>query len=306
MKLNIANPFTGSQKFMECDDEKKLRVLYDKKISQEVEGDDLGEEFKGYIFRISGGNDKQGFPMRQGVLCNHRVRLLLTKGSPCYRPRRKGEKKRKSVRGCIVGSDLAVLNLVVVKIGESDVPGLSEIVPRRVGPKRATKIKKLFNLSKTDDVRKYVIGIKKVDKKGKTYTKRPKIQRLITPMKKKHDNRLKTLKKRMIAKAKENAAEYGKLLAKRKKEALMARQSKLSKRRSSRRASRKVSTKGSIKKSSVRKASSTKISTDKKKSKTAMASKAKKDPKTNKVEKAKKVSKVKVAKASKKSDPKKS
>ena len=28
-----------------------------------------------------------------------------------YRPRRTGERKRKSVRGCIVGSDLSVLNL---------------------------------------------------------------------------------------------------------------------------------------------------------------------------------------------------
>lgn len=37
---------------------------------------------------ITGGNDKQGFPMKQGVLCNHRVRLLLADGSSCYRARR--------------------------------------------------------------------------------------------------------------------------------------------------------------------------------------------------------------------------
>eukprot|EP00953_Heterococcus_sp_UTEX-ZZ885_P039756 20364-Heterococcus_DN1.PRE.3 len=41
------------------------RALYDKRISQEVDGESLGEEFAGYIFRISGGNDKQGFPMKQ-------------------------------------------------------------------------------------------------------------------------------------------------------------------------------------------------------------------------------------------------
>ncbi len=39
----------------------------------------MGDEFKGYIFRITGGNDKQGFPMKQGVLVNGRVRLLLKK-----------------------------------------------------------------------------------------------------------------------------------------------------------------------------------------------------------------------------------
>ena len=39
----------GTQKFIEIDDEKKLRALYDKRISQEVNGEDLGEEFAGYV-----------------------------------------------------------------------------------------------------------------------------------------------------------------------------------------------------------------------------------------------------------------
>lgn len=72
---------------------------------------------KGYVVRISGGNDKQGFPMKQGVLTHGRVRLLLSKGHSCYRPRRTGERKRKSVRGCIVDANLSVLNLVIVKKG---------------------------------------------------------------------------------------------------------------------------------------------------------------------------------------------
>lgn len=74
--------------------------------------------FQGYVVRISGGNDKQGFPMKQGVLTNGRVRLLLSKGHSCYRPRRTGERKRKSVRGCIVDANLSVLNLVIVRKGE--------------------------------------------------------------------------------------------------------------------------------------------------------------------------------------------
>src|SRR5699024_7072050 len=76
-------------------------------------------EWKGYVFRIAGGNDKQGFPMKQGVLTNSRVRLLLSAGHSCYRPRRDGERKRKSVRGCIVDSNLSVLALVIVQKGES-------------------------------------------------------------------------------------------------------------------------------------------------------------------------------------------
>ena len=138
MKLNIACPSTGAQKWVEVDDEKKLRALYDNRIGAEVEGEALGEEFNGYVFRISGGNDKQGFPMKQGVLCNHRVKLLLRAGASCYRQRRSGERKRKSVRGCVVGPDLAVLNLVVVKQGDAEIEGLTDTqVPVRLGPKRA-------------------------------------------------------------------------------------------------------------------------------------------------------------------------
>jgi ribosomal protein S6E (S10) len=39
-------------------------------MGAEVEADHLGDEWKGYILRIAGGNDKQGFPMKQGVLTN--------------------------------------------------------------------------------------------------------------------------------------------------------------------------------------------------------------------------------------------
>ena len=125
-------------------------------MGQEVPGDSVGDEFKGYIFKITGGNDKQGFPMKQGVMHPSRVRLLLSKGHSCYRPRRNGERKRKSVRGCIVGPDLAVLSLVILKQGESDLPGLTDVNhPNRLGPKRATKIRRFFGLSKEDDVSTY-------------------------------------------------------------------------------------------------------------------------------------------------------
>ena len=66
----------------------QVRPFYEKRMGQEIEADTLGDEFKGYVVRITGGNDKQGFPMKQGVLTNGRVRLLLNKGHTCYRPRR--------------------------------------------------------------------------------------------------------------------------------------------------------------------------------------------------------------------------
>ena len=158
--------------------------------------------------------------MKQGVLTHGRVRLLLSKGHSCYRPRRTGERKRKSVRGCIVDANLRVLNLVIMKKGEKDIPGLTDTtVPRRLGPKRASRIRKLFNLSKEDDVHQYVVR-KPLNKDGKKpRTKAPKIQRLVTPRALQHKRRRIALKKQRTKKNKEEAAEYAKLLAKRMKEA---------------------------------------------------------------------------------------
>ncbi|KAI9213169.1 hypothetical protein DS838_001973 [Geotrichum bryndzae] len=184
-------------------------------MGQEVEGDSLGDEFKGYVFKVTGGNDKQGFPMKQGVLHPTRVKLLLAKGHSCYRPRRTGERKRKSVRGCIVGNDIAVLSLVVVKQGESDIAGLTDTsVPKRLGPKRANNIRKFFNLTKEDDVRKFVIR-REVVKGDKIYTKAPKIQRLVTPQALQRKRHLKALKLRNAQAQKDAAAEYAQLLAQR-------------------------------------------------------------------------------------------
>ena len=153
MKLNISYPANGTQKLVEIEDERKLRVFMDRRMGQEVLGDSLGPEFAGYVFKITGGNDKQGFPMKQGIMHPTRVRLLLSEGHSCYRPRRTGERKRKSVRGCIVGMDLSVLALAIVKQGESDLPGVTDTEhAKRLGPKRATKIRKFFNLTKEDDV----------------------------------------------------------------------------------------------------------------------------------------------------------
>merc|ERR1712070_547552 len=234
MKLNIAYPETGAQKAIEIDDDKKLLPFFDKRVAQEVDGDSLGSEWTGYRAKISGGNDKQGFPMLQGVLTPERVRLLLRKGSKCYRQRRTGEMKRKSVRGCIVSQDLSVINLVMVKKGDADVPGLtSEAKPTRLGPKRASKLRKLFNLTAEDDVRKFVVRRSITTKGGKEYNKAPKIQRIVTNVQLQRKRHRLGLKRQRAEKNKKGQASYLALVAQRAKEAKDRRAELLAKRRSS-------------------------------------------------------------------------
>lgn len=55
-------------------------------------------------------------------------------------------------------------------LGDSELPGLTDnSLPKRLGPKRASKIRKLFNLSKDDDVRQYVVKRPLPQKEGNVF-----------------------------------------------------------------------------------------------------------------------------------------
>merc|ERR1711957_281805 len=114
-------------------------------MGQEIDGEILGETFKGYIFRITGGNDKQGFQMKQGILMNGRTRILFKKRGTGYKPTRVGERSRKSVRGCIIGPDICSIFLRVAKKGDGEIAGVTDVErPNRLGMKRRNHIIKTF------------------------------------------------------------------------------------------------------------------------------------------------------------------
>mmetsp|Transcript_92808 Transcript_92808/g.200628 ORF Transcript_92808/g.200628 Transcript_92808/m.200628 type:complete len:160 (+) Transcript_92808:212-691(+) len=134
--------------------------------------------------------------MLNGVLVKGRVRLLLRVGQNLNRYKRNGYRKRKSVRGCIVGEDISTLNLQVITQGEKKVEGLSDVaLPNRKGPKRASKIKKLFNLGPEENVCRLVARrlVKEYDNGFKKF-KAPKVQRLVTKSVLRHREELKKKK----------------------------------------------------------------------------------------------------------------
>jgi small subunit ribosomal protein S6e len=54
LQLNISFPSNGTQKTFEFEDENSVRPFYEKRISAEVPADTLGDDWKGYVLRISG------------------------------------------------------------------------------------------------------------------------------------------------------------------------------------------------------------------------------------------------------------
>jgi len=152
--------------------------------------------------------------MEQGILVNGRVRILMRGRVTLYRPRRSGERKRKSARGCITGPDLSVIALKVLVKGENDVPGLTdENRPRRLGPKRANNIRRAFALRKQDDVRKYVVR-RELKRGDKTFYKSANIQRLITEKRFRRKKVYQRNKKERAKASREAQVGYEKLLSK--------------------------------------------------------------------------------------------
>ncbi len=85
-----------------------------KKIGETVKLDALG--LTGFEAKITGGSDKDGFPMNKSLSGIARKKIL-TSGGLGFKASRKGERKRVSVRGNTIASDITQLNLVVTKEG---------------------------------------------------------------------------------------------------------------------------------------------------------------------------------------------
>jgi small subunit ribosomal protein S6e len=95
--------------------------LMGRKIGDKVKGDFLG--LHGYEFQVTGGSDKQGFPMRQDIPGAARKKMLLT-GGPGFHPTEGGERRRKIVRGNTVSEEIAQVNMKAVVHGKDSLAKL--------------------------------------------------------------------------------------------------------------------------------------------------------------------------------------
>ena len=80
----------------------------------------IGEIFDGGLIgepgelQITGGTDKDGFPMKRGIPGSRRAKILMKKG-PGFIPRSAGERRKKQVRGDTISEDIVQINTTVVK-----------------------------------------------------------------------------------------------------------------------------------------------------------------------------------------------
>jgi len=86
--------------------------LIGKKIHDEVDG--IFVSLPGYKLKITGGTDKNGFPMRNDLPGTTRRRLLLSE-SLGFKPKESGIRRKKSVRGNAINQDVVQINMKVIK-----------------------------------------------------------------------------------------------------------------------------------------------------------------------------------------------
>jgi small subunit ribosomal protein S6e len=88
--------------------------LIGKKINDEVDG--IFVSLPGYKLQITGGTDKDGFPMRHDIPGSARRRLLLSRGLG-FKPEERGKRKKKSIRGNTINQEIVQVNMKVMKPG---------------------------------------------------------------------------------------------------------------------------------------------------------------------------------------------
>lgn len=122
MKLVISDPKTGRSYQAEIPKEKEAIVM-GLKIGDSFDGGVVGAA--GYKLQITGGSDKDGVPMRKDLKGGRKAKLLLS-GGVGFRPKRKGERRKKNVRGSLVTDQIVQLNTKVAEWGERK---LEELFP---------------------------------------------------------------------------------------------------------------------------------------------------------------------------------
>jgi small subunit ribosomal protein S6e len=136
MQIVISDTKTGKAYKVEGKDAEASALFIGKRIGDVVDADILG--LGGYALEITGGSDKQGMPMRRDVAGTARKRILIT-DPPGYRPKEQGKRRRKSIRGNEITTEISQINLVVKEYGKKS---LAKLLGKGEGEEEEEKKKK--------------------------------------------------------------------------------------------------------------------------------------------------------------------
>jgi small subunit ribosomal protein S6e len=109
-KVIVSDPESGTSKVVELE-EARAAPLIGRKIGEIIDGSIV--DLPGKKVQITGGSDKDGFPMRPNVhggVC----RQVILSGGVGFNPRQEGERRRKTVRGNVITDEIVQVNMKIV------------------------------------------------------------------------------------------------------------------------------------------------------------------------------------------------
>ncbi|MEE9474632.1 MAG: 30S ribosomal protein S6e [Candidatus Hydrothermarchaeaceae archaeon] len=118
-KIILSDPKTGKSYSIELDAGKTK--IDGTRVGKTIDAASMG--LPGYEIQITGGSDRDGFPIRADVPGRGRKKVLLS-GGPCYKKKSKGIKKRKTVRGNTITQDIVQINAKIIKKGAKPIDKL--------------------------------------------------------------------------------------------------------------------------------------------------------------------------------------
>lgn len=112
-RVVVSDPDSGKAYQVEVK-EPMAGKLIGRRIGDRIDGDLAG--MAGYRLEITGGSDREGFPMRRD-LPGTRRREILVSGGVGYHPATHGCKRRKSIHGREISADIGQINVKIVERG---------------------------------------------------------------------------------------------------------------------------------------------------------------------------------------------
>ena len=110
-KIIISDPEEGKSKTVELEEARAVPLI-GRKIGDTIDGAILG--LPGQKAKVTGGSDKDGFPMKPNVHGGVRRQVVLS-GGVGFNPQNEGMRRRKTVRGDVITDEIVQVNMKIVE-----------------------------------------------------------------------------------------------------------------------------------------------------------------------------------------------
>jgi len=133
-KIIISDPDLGTSKTVELEETRTVPLI-GRRVGEVLDGAIVG--LSGHKVQITGGSDKDGFPMRPSVHGGVRRKIILG-GGVGFNPKDEGQRRRKTVRGNVITDEIVQINM---KIIEKPKKAKEEKKTKEKTPKKEAEIK---------------------------------------------------------------------------------------------------------------------------------------------------------------------